>query len=71
MYPGTIKKPEGKLRLMYECNPFAFILEVAGGKATDGRNRILELQPESLHQRSPFFAGSSNMMEELEGCMAG
>ena len=71
MYPGTLKKPEGKLRLMYECNPFAFILEVAGGKATDGKNRILELQPESLHQRSPFFAGSSNMMAELEGCMAG
>lgn len=71
MYPGTIKKPEGKLRLMYECNPFAFILEVAGGKATDGRSRILELQPESLHQRSPFFAGSSNMMAELESCMAG
>lgn len=69
MYPGTTTKKEGKLRLMYECNPFAFILEVAGGKATNGEQRILELQPQSLHQRSPFFAGSRHMMEELEDCM--
>ena len=66
MYPGTIDKPNGKLRLMYECNPFAFIAEVAGGKATDGKKAILDIQPTELHQRSPFFIGSKNMMEELE-----
>lgn len=66
MYPGTIDKPKGKLRLMYECNPFAFIVEVAGGKATNGRERILDIQPSELHQRSPMFIGSKSMMEELE-----
>ncbi len=66
MYPGTVSMPEGKLRLQYECNPFAFILEVAGGKATNGRERILDVVPASLHQRSPLFIGSKNMMEELE-----
>jgi fructose-1,6-bisphosphatase I len=67
MYPGTFGKPKGKLRLMYECNPFAFIIEVAGGKATDGKQRILDVVPTELHQRSPLFAGSKSMMEELEG----
>ncbi|HSF46107.1 MAG TPA: class 1 fructose-bisphosphatase [Chitinophagaceae bacterium] len=66
MYPGTKDRPGGKLRLLYECNPFAFILEVAGGKATDGVQRILDIQPTHLHQRSPLFAGSKGMMEELE-----
>jgi fructose-1,6-bisphosphatase I len=66
MYPGTTDKPEGKLRLLYECNPFAFIIEVAGGRATDGKQRILDVKPESLHQRSPLFIGSKGMMEELE-----
>jgi fructose-1,6-bisphosphatase I len=66
MYPGTKDKPKGKLRLLYECNPFAFIIEVAGGKATNGEERILEVQPSSLHQRSHLFAGSKGMMEELE-----
>jgi fructose-1,6-bisphosphatase I len=51
---------------MYECNPFAFILEVAGGKATDGRQRILDIVPTDLHQRSPLFIGSGGMMRELE-----
>ena len=69
MYPGTIDKPHGKLRLLYECNPFAFITEVAGGKATDGRQSILDIQPTELHQRTPFFVGSKDMMEELENCM--
>lgn len=69
MYPGTSSKPEGKLRLMYECNPFAFILEVAGGKATDGNQRVLDIQPTDLHQRSPLFLGSKGMMEELETCI--
>ena len=67
MYPGTFEKPKGKLRLMYECNPFAFIVEVAGGKATNGIQRILDIQPTELHQRSPLFIGSKGMMEELEG----
>jgi fructose-1,6-bisphosphatase I len=66
MYPATKTMATGKLRLQYECNPFAFIVEMAGGKATDGVNRIMEIQPEFLHQRSPFFAGSKGMMEELE-----
>ena len=66
MYPGTGDKPRGKLRLLYECNPFAFIFEVAGGKATNGVQRILEIQPTHLHQRSTMFAGSNGMMEELE-----
>lgn len=66
MYPGTFNKPKGKLRLLYECNPFAFIAEVAGGRATDGKNRILDVQPYELHQRSPLFVGSSRMMDELE-----
>src|SRR5438270_5819045 len=64
MYPATTGKPNGKLRLLYECNPFAFIVERAGGKATDGKERILDLQPTELHQRTPFFVGSKNMMEE-------
>lgn len=68
-YPATTDRPKGKLRLLYECNPFAFIVEVASGKATDGRQRILDIQPTELHQRSPFFVGSKNMMEELEECI--
>ncbi len=63
-YPGTTGKPEGKLRLMYECNPFAFIIEVAGGKATSGIQRILDIQPTNLHQRTPLFIGSTNMVDE-------
>lgn len=66
MYPGTMDRPQGKLRLMYECNPFAFIVEVAGGKSTDGVQRILDIVPKSLHERTPFFVGSIKMMEELE-----
>lgn len=66
MYPGTIEKPKGKLRLLYECNPFAFIVEVAGGRATNGKERILDVKPTELHQRSPFFVGSKGMMDELE-----
>ena len=69
MYPGTVEKPKGKLRLLYECNPFAFIVEVAGGKATNGKERILEIQPTELHQRTPMFIGSKDMMAELESCL--
>jgi fructose-1,6-bisphosphatase I len=65
MYPGTTDKPKGKLRLLYECNPFAFIVERAGGLATNGKIRILDIQPTELHQRTPLFIGSKLMMEEL------
>lgn len=66
MYPGTTDKPKGKLRLLYECNPFAFIVEVAGGRATNGSQRILDIVPTELHQRTPMFIGSRDMMDELE-----
>jgi fructose-1,6-bisphosphatase I len=69
MYPGTTNRPKGKLRLLYECNPLAYILESAGGKATDGVQRILEKQPTELHERTPFFIGSIAMMSELEECL--
>jgi fructose-1,6-bisphosphatase I len=69
MYPVTKDKPGGKLRLLYECNPFAFIVEVAGGLATDGNRRILEIQPTEVHQRTPFYVGSRLMMEEVESYM--
>ncbi|HEU5052475.1 MAG TPA: class 1 fructose-bisphosphatase [Hanamia sp.] len=66
LYPGTKEKPNGKLRLLYECNPLAYMIEVAGGKATDGTQRILDKVPTQLHERTPFFIGSLKMMEELE-----
>lgn len=66
MYPGTTSKPQGKLRLLYECNPLAFIIEKAGGRATNGSQRILDLQPTKLHERSPLFIGSKTMMDELD-----
>jgi fructose-1,6-bisphosphatase I len=67
IYPLTAKDPKGKLRLMYECNALAFIAEQAGGKASDGKGtRILDLTPEGLHQRTPFFVGSKNMVEKAE-----
>ena len=65
MYPATTDKPNGKLRLMYECNPLAFIMEMAGGVATDGKTRILDLQPAHIHERTPMFIGSKLMMDEL------
>ena len=65
LYPGTPEHALGKLRLVYECNPFAFLLEMAGGKATDGSRNILEIQPHTLHQRTPFFAGSMDMMKSF------
>jgi fructose-1,6-bisphosphatase I len=66
IYPGTKKAPDGKLRLLYECNPLAFIAEQAGGKASNGKQRIMEIQPTKLHQRVPFFIGSKNMVEKAE-----
>ncbi|MFZ5916419.1 MAG: class 1 fructose-bisphosphatase [Chloroflexota bacterium] len=58
MYPADVNKPEGKLRLLYEASPLAFIVEQAGGRASDGRQNILHIQPQSLHQRVPLFIGS-------------
>ncbi len=66
MYPSTKDRPGGKLRLLYEANPFAFIIEVAGGKATNGKQRILDIQPTEIHERTSLFIGSKNMMDELE-----
>ena len=66
LYPGTIKKPNGKLRLLYECKPMAYIAEQAGGKASDGSRRILEIHPDSIHQRSPFYMGPTKMVEKIE-----
>ena len=70
IYPTTSQNPKGKLRLLYECNPLAFIIEQAGGKATDGFRRILEVEPRSLHQRTPIFIGSSDIVERAEEFMA-
>lgn len=66
MYPSGTNSPQGKLRLLYECNPLAFLVEQAGGCASDGFSRILEKQPQSLHERTPFFIGSRNMVRQLE-----
>jgi fructose-1,6-bisphosphatase I len=67
LYPATAKDTNGKLRLMYECNALAFIAEQAGGKATDGTRRILEIVPQDLHQRTPFYVGSRKMVEKAVG----
>ncbi|MFL5754576.1 MAG: class 1 fructose-bisphosphatase [Bacteroidia bacterium] len=64
IYPTTTKSPKGKLRLLYECDPLAFIIEQAGGKATDGKNRIMEINVKELHQRTPLFIGSSDMVDK-------
>lgn len=66
IYPATAKDPKGKLRLMYECNALSFIAEQAGGKASDGKGRIMEIKPQSLHERTPFFVGSVKMVEKAE-----
>lgn len=69
IYPTTSSAPNGKLRLLYECNPMAFIAEQAGGKASNGHQRIMDIQPTELHQRVPFFCGSKNMVEKAEEFM--
>ena len=66
IYPATAKSPDGKLRLMYECNALAFIAEQAGGKASDGSSRVMDIRPNTLHQRTPFYVGSKNMVEKAE-----
>lgn len=64
IYPDTTLHPDGKLRLLYECNPLAFIAEQAGGLATTGRKRVLDIQPTQLHQRIPYYTGSKKMVEK-------
>lgn len=64
IYPATKKAPDGKLRLMFECNALAFIAEQAGGMAMDGQKRVMEIEPTDLHQRVPYYIGSRKMVEE-------
>ena len=66
IYPATTSAPNGKLRLLYECNPLSFIIEQAGGRATNGTQRILELEASELHQRTPIYMGSPNMVNRVE-----
>ena len=64
MYPGEAKKPEGKLRLLYENAPLAFLCEKAGGAASNGKQRILDVVPTKLHERTPLYIGSKGDVEE-------
>ncbi len=70
IYPTSSKAPQGKLRLLYECNPMAFLAEQAGAEAIDGYRRILEIKPTELHQRVPIFVGSKNMVNKAKEFMA-
>lgn len=65
-YPGDKKAPNGKLRLLYECNPMSFLIEQAGGISTTGHGRVLDVVPTSLHQRVPIFCGSADDVKEIE-----
>ena len=69
IYPSTQTAPNGKLRLLYECNPMGFIAEQAGGLASDGQSRILDIEPTDLHQRVPFYTGVKNMVETAESIL--
>lgn len=70
-YPGDTRNPNGKLRLMYESNPLAYIVEQAGGAATDGIRRVLEVQPTSLHQRTPLYLGSAEDIAIMQDFLTG
>ncbi|MGE0789866.1 MAG: class 1 fructose-bisphosphatase [Sandaracinaceae bacterium] len=70
-YPADVKSPQGKLRLLYECAPLAMIAEAAGGAATTGTGRVLDVQPDSLHARVPFYVGSRDDVADLERFLAG
>ena len=65
IYPATADAPEGRLRLLYECNPIAMLAEQAGGKATCGTQRLLDIKAQHIHQRTPLFTGSKNMMKKV------
>ena len=69
IYPTSSKAPKGKLRLLYECNPMAFLAEQAGGRASDGYMRTMDIKPTELHQRVPFFCGSKNLVKVAEDFM--
>ena len=69
LYPSTHKHPNGKLRLLYECNPIAFLSEQAGGAASNGKDRILEISTEELHQRTPFYCGNKFMVKEIDNSL--
>ena len=69
LYPPTAESPNGKLRLLYEANPIAFLTEQAGGIATDGQRRVLDIRPESIHQRTPLVVGSRVEMEAFQECL--
>lgn len=69
IYPGTTSSPKGKLRLLYECNPLAMIAEQAGGLATTGDRRVLDIVPSELHERIPYIVGSRKMVERLQACI--
>ncbi|POY36212.1 class 1 fructose-bisphosphatase [Solitalea longa] len=70
IYPTTASSPKGKLRLVYECNPLAFIVEQAGGRATNGFKRIMDLEVHEIHQRTPIFIGSEDMVKKAEEFMS-
>ena len=69
MYPHLTDTPKGKLRLLYELNPMAFLVEQAGGAASDGKQRILDIQPEEFHQRAPVFIGTKEAVAMAEACI--
>ena len=71
LYPGDTKNAQGKLRLLYEANPMAYLVEAAGGKATDGARRILDIQPTDLHQRTPLVIGGSTDVDYVGRVIAG
>ena len=71
LYPADKKSPKGKLRLMYEANPLGLIVEKAGGYASDGDDRILDIEPESIHQRTPLIIGSYDDVKEAEAFLRG
>lgn len=66
LYPLTSSQTNGKLRLLYECNPMAFLAEQAGGLASNGKERILDIEPTELHQRTQFYCGVRKMVEDIE-----
>ena len=69
MYPAERNQPGGKIRLFYEAAPLAFIIEQAGGRASDGYRDIMDIRAESLHQRVPFYIGNTSLVNEVEAAL--
>ena len=69
MYPGDVNNPEGKIRLLYEAAVMSYIAHYAGGSSTNGYTSIFDLQPKSIHQRTPIFVGNSNVIEQIESIL--